>query len=166
MELISSHRDFGCIVFLTQEHCKLELMLGMSTFFTPPFWKSLLIILHLIFTLLEFHRNSLCIYCIETVISLGIGKSWAKNTNFDEDNVLKIIILPSRVRFLRRHILKTFSITIIVFFKFCCSSIFLLYTHKKKSCYFYCIFHPFSSPILATSYFDNFSFKTENDENK
>ena len=85
----------------------------------------------LTFTLLDFHRNSLCMRCIAVAISLGIGKTWAKDTNFDKANVLKIIILPPRVRFIRRHILKIFSIAIIPFLKFWSSSIFLLYQEKS-----------------------------------
>ena len=65
--------------FLTREHCKLEILLGMSTFFKPPSWKSLQIVSCLIFTLPEFHGNSLCIRCIMLVISLGIGKTSAEN---------------------------------------------------------------------------------------
>ena len=63
----------------------------MSTFFKHPFWKSLQTVLCLIFTLLEFHRNSLCIHCI---ISLWISlfSLWIGN-NFDKANLLKIIIL-------------------------------------------------------------------------
>ena len=90
--------EFWSYSFLTQEHCKLEILLGMFTFFKPSFWKSLQIVSCLIITLLEFHRNSLCICCIVVVISLGIGKAWAKDTNFDKANILKIIILPSRIR--------------------------------------------------------------------
>ena len=89
--------EFWSYSFLTQEHCKLEILVGMFTFFKPSFWKSLQIVSCLIITLLEFHRNSLCICCIVVVISLGIGKAWAKDTNFDKANILKII-LPSRVR--------------------------------------------------------------------
>ena len=74
---------------------------------------------------MEFYRNCLCICCIVAVISLGIVKTWAKNTSFDKFNVLKIIVLPSNVRFFRRHILKTFSIPIISVLKFCSSSIYL-----------------------------------------
>ena len=81
--------------FLTQEHYKQEILLGMSTFSKPPFWKSLQIVSCIIFTLLEFHRNSICIHCILVVISLGIGKTWAKDINFDKASVLKIITLPS-----------------------------------------------------------------------
>ena len=35
--------------FLTQDHCKLEILLDMSTFFKPQFWKSLQIVLCLFF---------------------------------------------------------------------------------------------------------------------
>ena len=49
------------------------------------------------------------------VIAWGIGKTWAKNKNFDKANILKIIILPSRGRFFLHHILKTFSIPIFGF---------------------------------------------------
>ena len=47
-------------------------------------------------------------------------------------NRSKITTLPSRARFLRRHILKTFSVPIIVLLKFCSSSLFLLYEKEKK----------------------------------
>ena len=108
----------------------------MPTFFKPPFWKSLQIVSCLLFKLLKPHGNSLCIRCIVVVISLGILKIWAKNTIFDKANVLKVIILPYNKRFLRRHILKTFSIPVIVFLKFCSRSIFLLYEKKKKTSIF------------------------------
>ena len=115
--------EFRSHNFLTQEHCKLDVLPDMSTFFKPPFWKSLQIVFCLIFTLLEFHRNSLRVRC----------KGFAKNTHFDKATVLKIIILPSRVRFLCRLILKTFSLPIIGFLKFCSSSLFLLYEKKIPS---------------------------------
>ena len=123
--------EFWSYSFLTQGHCKLEILLGMSTFLKPSFRTSLQIVSCSIFTLLEFYKNSLCIRCIVIVISLGISKTWAKNTNFDKASVLKIIILPSRERLLRCHILKTFSIPITVFLKFCSSFTFVI--SKKNS---------------------------------
>ena len=89
---------------------------------------------------------------------------------------MKIIILPSRVRFFRRHILKAFSMPIIVFF--CSSSIVLLYETKIPSIFIaYLVkpihlipqtatFTPFSSPIQGNSHFDKFGFQLENNENK
>ena len=75
----------------------------MSRFFKPSFWKSL----HIIFKLLEFHWTYPCFRCVVVVTSLGISKTWAKNIFFDKANVLKIIILPSMVRFLRHQVLKS-----------------------------------------------------------
>ena len=61
----------------------------------------------IIFKLLEFHRTYyLCFRSIVVVTSLGIRKTWAKNTIFDKIDVLKIIILTSMVRFLRHQVLK------------------------------------------------------------
>ena len=62
----------------------------MSTFFIPPFIKSLQAVSCVIFIFFN---------CIVVVFSLGIGKTWAKNTTFDKINVLKILFLPSTVRF-------------------------------------------------------------------
>ena len=123
---------FLVVYILTKDHCKLEILQDMFTFFESSFRKQLQIVLCLIFRLLEFHRNSLWNRCIVRVISLGIRKTWTKNINFDKANVLKTIISPSRARFLRRHILKKFPVPIIYFFeKFCYSSIFLLYQNKS-----------------------------------
>ena len=43
------------------------------------------------------------------MISLGTGNNWAKNTTFDNDKVLRIIVFPSRKIFLNRRILKALS---------------------------------------------------------
>ena len=129
--------EFWSYSFLTQEHCKLDILLDMSTISEPPFWKSLQIVLHLIFPSMEFHGKFFCIRCMVVLISLEINKTCAKNTNFNKANILKILILLSRVKVLCHQILKTVSVPIIVFLKFCFSSIFLLY--KKFLC-FYCIF--------------------------
>ena len=101
-----------------------------------------------------------------------------KNTNFDKANVLKIIILPSRIRFLRHHILKTFSKLVVVFLKFCSTTIFFLYEKKYPSIYIASLVKsihlipqtatstPFISPIPAALHFGKFGLKPENDENQ
>ena len=61
----------------------------------------------IIFKLSEFHRTYLCFRSTVVVTSLGISKTWAKNTIFDKVSVLKIIILPSMVRFLCHEVLKS-----------------------------------------------------------
>ena len=174
MESISSHGKFDRIVFLTQELCKQEVLLDMSTFFKLPFWKSLQIVLSLIFTLLVFRRNSLCIHCIVAVISLEIGKT-AKNTNFHKANVLKIIVLPSGVRFLRRHILKLFQYRLKFFEILFWFNIFIIWKNIPFIFVAYLVksVHlipqtatTFRSPISATSQFDRFDFKPENDANR
>ena len=139
----------------------------MSSLFKPPFWKPLQIVLCLVFALLEFRRSFLYIRCIVVVTSLGIGKSWAKNTG--KSNVLKTIISPSRVRILCLYILKTFSIPIIVLLKFVLVQYF--YYRKKipeifiaslvKSMHLMpqtASVTRFRSPIPATLYFDKFDF--------
>ena len=108
---------FLVVYILTKDHCKLEILQDMFTFFESSFRKPLQIVLCLIFRLLKFHRNSLWNRCIVRVISLGIRKTGTKNINFDKANVLKTIISPSRARFLRRHILKKFPVPIIYFFE-------------------------------------------------
>ena len=87
----------------------------------------------LIFTWLESHKNSVCIHRIVVVISLGIGKTWAKNTHDNKVNLPMITVLPSIVRFLCRRIIKTFFNIDYILFEFFSNSflIFLLHTHTN-----------------------------------
>ena len=125
--------EFWSYSSLIQGHCKQEIWLDMSSFFKASFWKSLSITLCLIFTWLESHKNSLCIYRIVVVISLGIGKTWAKNTHDNKVNLPMITVLPSIVRFLCRRIIKTFFNIDYILFEFFSNSflIFLLHTNTN-----------------------------------
>ena len=118
-------REFSRLVFRSE--------ILKATFFKPPFWKLLHIVSFLIFTLLEFYRNSICIRCIALVISLEISKTCAKNTNFDKPNFLKIISLPSSVSFLGRHILNFILMPIIVFLFWNSALVWNFYYAKKNS---------------------------------
>ena len=100
--------------------------------------------------------------------------------NFDKAKILKIIILPSRLRFFRCHILKAFPIPIMVFFRFCSSSIFSIFLFSLKYSQYFnaslvksvhlipqtATFTPCSSSTPAASHFEKFDFKPQNDENK
>ena len=102
--------------FLTQEHCKLIIFDFMSTFFNPPYWKSLQMVSCFTFQKDEFYKKTFCICCNVSMIWFGISKTWAKKPIFDKANVLKIIILHSSVRFLHLHIFRILSMLNIVFF--------------------------------------------------
>ena len=164
-------REFSRLVFRPESF--------KATFFKPPFWKLLHIVSFLIFTLLEFYRNSICIRCIALVISLEISKTCAKNANFDKPNFLKIISLPSSVSFLGHHILNFILMPIIVFLFWNSALVWNFYYAKKIPSIFFAslvkatylipqtvTFPAFSSPIPPTSHFDRFRFKPENHENK
>ena len=116
-------REFSRLVFRPESF--------KATLFKPPFWKLLHIFQFLIFTLLEFYRNSICIRCIALVISLGISKTCANNTNYDKPNFLKIISLPSSVSFLGRHILN-FILMSIIGFLFCNYALVCNFYYAKK----------------------------------
>ena len=78
----SSHGSFDHSLFI-QEHFQLIIFISMSTFFNPPFWKSLHIVSWLIFTVLEFHKKSFCIRFMFLIMSLGTDNIWAINRMFD-----------------------------------------------------------------------------------
>ena len=96
------------IKLFIQAHCNLIIFVAMSTFFNPPFPESVQVVSCLIFPAFEFHEIFLYVLHI-SIISLGTGSSWAKNTTFDNDKVLKIIIFPSKLRFLNHQIIKALS---------------------------------------------------------
>ena len=78
----SSHGSFDHSLFI-QEHCQLIIFITMSTFFNPPFSKTLHVVLWLIFTVLEFHKKSFCILFMFLIMSLGTDNIWAINRMFD-----------------------------------------------------------------------------------
>ena len=69
-----------------QAHYKLFILITVSAFLNPQFWKSLHIVSCLMFIVLEFHLKSFCIRCMFLIISLGTNNIWANNTIFDNAN--------------------------------------------------------------------------------
>ena len=130
----------------------------MTTFFKSPFWILFQIVLCLIFTLLELHRNSLCIHCIVVVVSLRISKTWAKNIVFLKFCSTKKKILIIFIAFLVKSvhsgpILAVYCVwqsqaITCPFLKY--FQILNIFAQIYK---YFALFHPFSEKSHACSYF-------------
>ena len=110
--------------FLTHEHCKLVILEGMSTFFKPR--KLLIRVFSLIFGLLWFEINSLCLLFSWVIIDLGKTITETRCITLEIANVLKIVNFPSRDKILILQIFKTVSIFCKWFLKFFSVSSFFL----------------------------------------
>ena len=88
-------------------HWRLAIFVFISTFVRPPVAKELHRVLCLIFGVDRFQRKFFCIFSISSIICFGTTDVKHKWTILDKANVLKTIILPSKVKFLMRHILRT-----------------------------------------------------------
>ena len=84
---------------LTHEHCRLAILDGMSTSFKPPLSQLLIRVFPLIFGLLWFQINSLCILFSWVIVELDKTVTEARFIILVIANVLKIEIFPSRVNF-------------------------------------------------------------------
>ena len=88
-------------------------------FVRPPVAKELHRVLCLILGVDRFQRKCFCIFSISSIMCFGTTHVRHKWIISDKTNVLKTIILPSEVKFLMRHILRTvwiFDIAVKTFF--------------------------------------------------
>ena len=103
----------------SQGHWRLAIFLFISTFVRPLGTKEVHRLLCLIFEVDLFQRKFFCIFSISSIICFSTTDVRHKRTILDKANFLKSIILPFKVRFLMRHILRTlwmFGIAVKKFF--------------------------------------------------
>ena len=100
---------------LTNERCRQIILDRMYTFFKPPLSKLLIRIFCLIFGLLWFQINSLWISFSWVIAELDKTVIGARYIILEISNVVKIVIFPSRVKFLILNIFRAFSIFCIWF---------------------------------------------------
>ena len=102
-----------------QENWRLAIFVFISTVVRPPAAKELHRVLCLIFGVNRFQRNFFCLFSISSIICFGTTDVKHKLNILDKATVLKTIILPSKIKFLMRHILRTlwmFDIAVKKFF--------------------------------------------------
>ena len=105
-EIIFHSWTFLSNSLLTHEHCRLVILEGMSTSFKPPLSNLLIRVFSLIFDLLWSQINSLCISFYWVIVELSKTVTEARCIVLEIANVLKIVIFPSRVKFLIIQIFK------------------------------------------------------------
>ena len=98
--------SYNCFI---QEHWRLAILIFILTFLRPPVAKESCKVLCLFFGVhRRFPWKFFCIFSISSIIWFGTTNVKHKWSILDKANVLKTIILPSKVKFLMRHILRTF----------------------------------------------------------
>ena len=95
------------------EHCKLTILEIISTLFKPPLSYSLRIVSCLIFVFFPLHKNYFWMFFNRSIKLAGTFVTNARWIILENARVLKILILPSNVRFLVPHIFKMEWILII-----------------------------------------------------
>ena len=103
----------------TQGHWIPAIFVFISTFVRPPVAKELHRVLCLILGVDRFQRKCFCIFSISSIMCFDATHVKHKWIILDKTTVLKTIILPSEVKFLMRHILRTvwmFDIAVKTFF--------------------------------------------------
>ena len=116
---------------LTNEYFRLVILCGMFTSFKSSLSKLLIRIFSLIFDLLWFYINSLCILLSKVIVELEKTVTVARCKTLEFAKVLEIVF-SSRVKLLILQIFKTVSFFCIWFLKF---SIFLCDTFIIKEIY-------------------------------
>ena len=97
--------SYNCFI---QEHWRPAIYVSTSTFPWRPAAKELHRVLCLIFGVDRFERKFFWIFLIFSIICFGTADVRHQWTILDKTNVLKTIILSSKVKSLMRHILRTF----------------------------------------------------------
>lgn len=107
---------------LTNEYFRLVILCGMFTSFKSSLSKLLIRIFSLIFDLLWFYINSLCILFSKVIVELEKIVTAARCKILEFAKILKIVVFPSRVKLLILLIFKTVSFFCIWFLKFLCDT--------------------------------------------
>ena len=107
---------------LTNEYFRLVILCGMFTSFKSSLSKLLIRIFSLIFDLLWFYINSLCILFSKVIVELEKIVTVARCKILESAKILKIVVFPSRVKLLILLIFKTVSFFCIWFLKFLCDT--------------------------------------------
>lgn len=107
---------------LTNEYFRLVILCGMFTSFKSSLSKLLIRIFSLIFDLLWFYINSLCILFSKVIVELEKIVTVARSKILEFAKILKIVVFPSRVKLLILLIFKTVSFFCIWFLKFLCDT--------------------------------------------
>ena len=81
-------------------HWRFAIFVFILTFVGPPVAKELHWVLCFIFGVDQFHRKFFCVFSISSTICFGTRDLRHKCIILDKANVLKTIVLPSKVKFL------------------------------------------------------------------
>lgn len=108
---------------LTNEYFRLVILCGMFTSFKSSLSKLLIRIFSLIFDLLWFYINSLCILFSKVIVELEKIVTVARCKILEFAKILKIVVFPSRVKLLILLIFKTVSFFCLWFLKFLCDTL-------------------------------------------
>ena len=171
-ESVSTHQNY-CHITVIQEHWRLAIFVFISKFLRPPVAKELHRVLCLIFEVERFKRKFFSIFSISSIIYFGTTDVRHKWTILDKANVLKTIILPSKVKFLMRQILRTlwmFDIAVKKFFSMLSLLLYEKWIPRILMVFTFKLTHfipqtatwsPFRGPIPEISHLEKFGLRPE-----